>query len=74
MGITPIQQPSAFIAGSKDVVRYFVPDRDGFGAVDQLCLDLRVNRIIEGVGHWVQQEASDLVNDALLEFLASVPG
>ena len=74
MGIAPVHQPSAFIAGSKDVVRHFVPGRDGFAAVDQLCLDLRVNRIIEGPGHWVQQEAPDQVNEALLEFLATLRG
>ena len=69
MGIKPVHQPSAFIAGSKDVVRFFVPGRDTYANLDEMCLDLRVNLIIDGIGHWVQQEAPDAVNGALLSFL-----
>jgi pimeloyl-ACP methyl ester carboxylesterase len=33
------------------------------------CTDLRVVSVIEGAGHWVQQEAPEEVNEALLRFL-----
>ena len=69
MGVARVKQPSCFIAGSKDVVRSFVPGRDGYAKVDELCDDMRICRIVEGVGHWVQQEAPREVNNALLEFL-----
>ena len=69
MGVARVKQPSCFIAGSKDVVRSFVPGRDGYAKVDELCDDLRICKIVEGVGHWVQQEAPKEVNSALLEFL-----
>ena len=69
MGVTPVHQPSAFIAGSKDVVRFFVPGRDTYTNLEELCPDLRVNLLIDGIGHWVQQEAPEQVNAALLEFL-----
>jgi pimeloyl-ACP methyl ester carboxylesterase len=34
---------------------------------------LRGKILIPGAGHWVQQEAAERVNTALLEFLASLP-
>jgi pimeloyl-ACP methyl ester carboxylesterase len=33
---------------------------------------MRVSKVIEGAGHWVQQEAPEEVNVALLEFLDSL--
>ena len=69
MGTRPVSQPSCFIAGSKDVVRRFVPDHDIYKNAAAHCPDMRVNKIIDGVGHWVGEEAPGPVNDALLEFL-----
>ena len=37
-----------------------------------ICDDLRMERIVPGAGHWIQQERPDDVNAALLEFLGSV--
>ena len=72
MGTVPVRQPSCFIAGSKDLVRWFVPNYDLYEDLDGNCDDLRVTEIIEGAGHWVQQEAPDQVNAALLKFLATL--
>ena len=72
MGTVPIIQPACFIAGSKDVVRHFVLGYDPYEDPGSHCTDLRVSRIIEGKGHWIQQEAPDQVNAALLEFLDSL--
>jgi pimeloyl-ACP methyl ester carboxylesterase len=36
------------------------------------CTDFRGATIIEGEGHWIQQEAPDQVNHALLGFLADL--
>ena len=36
------------------------------------CTDLRFAAILEGVGHWTQQEAPDEVNEALLRFLKDI--
>ena len=69
MGVARIKQPSCFIAGSKDLVRSFVPGKDAYERVDELCDDMRISRIVEGAGHWVQQEAPEEVNRALIEFL-----
>ena len=72
MGGEPVEQPSCFIGGSKDVVRTFVPGLDLYQEPDIHCSDMRVSRVIEGAGHWVQQEAPKEVNTALLEFLKSL--
>jgi len=36
--------------------------------------NLRLVRLIEGAGHWVQQERPSAVNAALLEFLGGLGG
>ncbi len=63
-----IDQPALFITGSRDPVRAFMPDEAMAGSVT----DLREVVIIEGAGHWVQQECPDEVNAALLEFIELV--
>ena len=72
MGASPVAQPSCFIAGANDIVRRFVPNVDLYENVGEHCTDLRFSRIIDGAGHWVQQEAPEQVNAALLEFLATL--
>jgi pimeloyl-ACP methyl ester carboxylesterase len=62
--------PSAFITGSADPVNLMSPA----AVMDGHVLDHRGNTIVEGAGHWVQQEAPDEVNAALLQFLGSLEG
>ena len=59
--------PTGFIAGQKDLVLAFTPDR----AMKTLP-DLRMDVRLPGVGHWVQQEAPEETTAALLGFLASL--
>jgi pimeloyl-ACP methyl ester carboxylesterase len=64
-----VEQPAAFVAGSLDPVLRFVPGVDMIERMRGLVPDLRLVRLIEGAGHWVQQERPDEVNAALIEFL-----
>jgi epoxide hydrolase A/B len=64
-----IEQPAGFIAGSLDPVLRFVPGLDLVEVMRGQVPDLRLVRLIEGAGHWVQQERPAEVNAALLEFL-----
>jgi len=64
-----IEQPAAFIAGSLDPVLRFIPGVDLIETMHGRVSDLRLVRVIEGAGHWVQQERPAEVNAALLEFL-----
>ena len=63
-----IEQPALFITGSRDPVRGFMPAEPMAGWVTAL----REIVVIEGAGHWVQQERPDDVNAALLRFLTDI--
>ena len=63
-----VVQPAFFLTGELDPVRQFMPAAAMQGWVD----DLRAEIVVPGTGHWVQQQAPDAVNAALLEFLASL--
>jgi pimeloyl-ACP methyl ester carboxylesterase len=67
-----ITVPACFIAGSRDKVLRFVPDVDLVENMKRWTDDLRVCELIEGAGHWIQQERPAQVNAALLRFLASL--
>jgi pimeloyl-ACP methyl ester carboxylesterase len=63
-----VEQPAFFLTGELDPVRRFMPAAAMAGWVD----DLRAEIIVPDAGHWVQQQAPDAVNAALLEFLAGL--
>lgn len=67
-----IEQPACFVAGTLDPVRGFMPGIDMFASAGAACDDYRGTTLIEGAGHWVQQEAPDKVNAALATFVAGV--
>ena len=63
-----IDQPSLFISGASDWGTYQNP-----GALDRMqdtaCTDMRGVHIVEGAGHWVQQEQPQITTKRILEFL-----
>jgi pimeloyl-ACP methyl ester carboxylesterase len=63
-----IEQPALFLTGERDPVRRFMPA----AVMDGWVTDLRVNEVIPGAGHWVQQHAPDAVNELLVAWLADV--
>ena len=67
-----IEQPAAFIGGSLDPVLRFLPGVDMIEAMRARVPDLRLVRLIEGAGHWVQQERPAEVNAALATFLRAI--
>ena len=60
-----VSQPSLFIGGALDPVLLMAPPTIGHDFLD----DHRGDVIIQGAGHWVQQEKPAEVNDALLGWL-----
>ncbi len=64
-----IHQPSLFIAGSKDAVITGLIGAKAVNELDRVLPNLKGKLIIEGAGHWVQQERPDEVNAALIGFL-----
>ncbi len=63
-----VRMPSAFIAGAADWGVHQAP-----GAFTRMqstaCRDMRAVHLIEGAGHWVQQERPEATAAAILQFL-----
>jgi pimeloyl-ACP methyl ester carboxylesterase len=64
-----IHQPSLFIAGSRDSVITGLIGAKRVGDMERVLPNLKLKLIIDGAGHWVQQERPDEVNAALIDFL-----
>jgi pimeloyl-ACP methyl ester carboxylesterase len=62
--------PTWFIGGTRDVV---IATRPGYvEAMERRLPDHRGTVLIDGIGHWTQQEAPDEFNRALLAALAEL--
>ena len=62
-----IRVPGAFVVGERDPVRHYAGPHEA-GLKDWIP-DLRMQAVIPGAGHWIQQERPDEVNAFLLDFL-----
>jgi pimeloyl-ACP methyl ester carboxylesterase len=63
-----VKQPAMFVTGSRDPAR-------NPGAIDRIrevVPDLRVFEILEGCGHWTQQERPEEVTRLILQFLRAI--
>jgi pimeloyl-ACP methyl ester carboxylesterase len=63
-----IAVPSLFITGSADPVRYFASSDRATDVVAGKYQEI----VLDGVGHWIQQERPEQVNEALLKFLSGL--
>jgi pimeloyl-ACP methyl ester carboxylesterase len=67
-----IAQPSLFIAGSNDAVVTGLMGGKRVADMERTLPNLRQKLIIDGAGHWIQQERPAEVNAALIAFLREV--
>ena len=65
-----IRQPSFYMGGSTDLIAGNTPE--AIQLTKDSLPDLRHLEIIEGAGHWLQQEYPDEVNSALVAFLGTL--
>jgi pimeloyl-ACP methyl ester carboxylesterase len=65
-----VRVPSMFIGGTLDPVLMMSPP----SGMDDFVTDHRGTVLVEGAGHWVQQENPTEVNAALLDFLGQCAG
>ena len=66
-----IDQPSMFISGASDWGTYQSPGN--FERMQEsACTDMREVHLVQGAGHWVQQEQAEETSRLLLGFLANV--
>ncbi len=71
---TTLDAPAIFMVGSQDPA-YAAPDSvigRHIASLTGTCTKLRGTHLIEGAGHWLQQEAPEQVTDLLLAFLKDV--
>jgi pimeloyl-ACP methyl ester carboxylesterase len=69
IGRDTIKIPTLFLAGSEDMVIGHATQERLEGAMARIATDLRGVVLLPGIGHWIQQEAPEATNAALLEFL-----
>ncbi|MEU6326734.1 alpha/beta hydrolase [Streptomyces sp. NPDC047049] len=67
----PLRQPSLFIGGERDAPTNWMAD--AIKAFPQTLPGLSASHILEGCGHWVQQERAEEVNHLLVDWLGSLP-
>lgn len=68
----PIAQPSLFIGGAKDASMIWLAGAvEAFGTT---LPGLSATHILDGAGHWLQQERPDEVNALLISWLAGLDG
>lgn len=67
----PVEVPALFVAGARDTVVEMGGPK-AFERMKGAVRDLRGLHLVEGAGHWVQQEKPAIVNGLLLDFLAGL--
>jgi pimeloyl-ACP methyl ester carboxylesterase len=67
-----VTRPALFIVGEFDPVMDFKPGVRLVDLMDRWYSDLRGKLVLEGGGHWIQQERPAEVNQAVLTFLRSL--
>jgi pimeloyl-ACP methyl ester carboxylesterase len=68
----PIRQPSLFIAGSRDGVMHFPATKAQVEAFPTTLPGCRGVHVLDGAGHWIQQERAEAVSALLVGFLAGL--
>ncbi|MFI9839540.1 alpha/beta fold hydrolase [Nonomuraea sp. NPDC051941] len=67
----PIKQPSLFIGGSLDASTTWMAD--AINAYPATLPGLVSSHLLDGCGHWIQQERPEEVNHLLTEWLTALP-
>ncbi|BBC91876.1 alpha/beta fold hydrolase [Streptomyces griseofuscus] len=68
----PITQPSLFIGGALDASTTWMSD--AIDAYPTTLPALSASHLLDGCGHWIQQECPDEVNRLLTDWLATLQG
>ena len=67
-----IEQPAFFLSGTRDPAFNMLGRGDPIATMRNLVTDLRVADVLEGCGHWTQQERPAEVNARLIPWLKSL--
>ena len=64
--------PAAYVVGDRDLVYHFPGGKELINNLVRFVPDLKHSVVLEGCGHWTQQERAVEVNALLLDFLGSL--
>ena len=67
-----ITMPSAFVSGAQDVVIQGADTAALQAMMSPVMQQLGDITLIDGMGHWIQQEAPAETNAAIIQFLKSI--
>ena len=67
-----VEVPTLFLAGAQDVVIAGATSEQLKGSMGRVVNDLKDVVLLPGIGHWVQQEAPDEVNQIMSDFLTEI--
>lgn len=67
-----VQPPALYVAGDRDLVVNFPGMRDALAHLRVFAPNLKDAILLEGCGHWTQQERAEEVNAALLTYLRAL--
>ncbi|GIH48565.1 Pimeloyl-ACP methyl ester carboxylesterase [Microbispora rosea] len=67
----PVTQPSLFVGGALDASTTWMAD--AIAAYPATLPGLMSSHVLDGCGHWIQQERPDVVNEILTGWLAALP-
>jgi len=63
-----VRQPALFIAGTRDAVITGSLGKRALDDLESVVPNLAPKILLDGAGHWIQQERPDAVNAALIAF------
>jgi pimeloyl-ACP methyl ester carboxylesterase len=64
--------PAAYIVGDRDVVYHFPGGKESVANLSRSVPNLKLSKLLDGCGHWTQQERPTEVNQFLIDFLRSL--
>ena len=64
-----VSPPALHAVGDRDAVYHFPGGKELVASLQRFVPNLKRTIVLEGCGHWIQQERPDAVNAALLEFI-----
>ncbi len=67
-----VQAPALYIVGDRDLVYHFPGGRRALDELGSFVPNLTRSIVLDGCGHWTQQERPEKINQALIEFLGAL--
>jgi epoxide hydrolase A/B len=67
-----VRPPALYAVGDRDLVYHLPGAKEFVAALPKFVPNLTRTVVLEGCGHWIQQERPEAVNEAILEFVSGL--